>query len=184
MEALFRRKGSENDDNNVIYWDYDPIKDKFQRNPTVLDVSSIARSVNNELNLVSIRALPGAIMLAGRDGAYFLKYSAEEDTYTLKDVPGIEESMSDPNNEYSDFWCFNSGNNDGTMVFAILRKPNGNRNSAIEFRTFDPSLPNDEQISDLLMEVALPPKAQRITALRVDDSYDDDGMLDVKQLIL
>ena len=79
MEALFRRKGSENDDNNVIYWDYDPIKDKFQRNPTVLDVSSIARSVNNELNLVSIRALPGAIMLAGRDGAYFLKYSAEEE---------------------------------------------------------------------------------------------------------
>ena len=126
MEALFRRKGSENDDNNVIYWDYDPIKDKFQRNPTVLDVSSIARSVNNQLNLVSIRALPGAIMLAGRDGAYFLKYSAEEDTYTLKDVPGIKESMSDPNNEYSDFWCFNSGNNDGTMVFAILRKPNGN----------------------------------------------------------
>ena len=94
--------------------------------------------------------------------------------------------MSDPNNEYSDFWCFNSGNNDGTMVFAILRKPNGNRNhhSAIEFRTFDPSLPNDEQISDLLMEVALPPKAQRITALRVDHSYDDDGMLDVKQLIV
>ena len=71
--------GSENDDNNVIYWDYDPIKDKFQRNPTVLDVSSIARSVNNQLNLVSIRALPGAIMLAGRDGAYFLKYSAEEE---------------------------------------------------------------------------------------------------------
>ena len=73
------------------------------------------------------------------------------------------------------------------MVFAILRKPNGNRNhhSAIEFRTFDPSsLPNNKQISDLLMEVALPPKAQRITALRVDDSYDDDGMLDVKQLIL
>ena len=32
--------GSENDDNNVIYWDYDPIKDKFQRNPTVLDVSN------------------------------------------------------------------------------------------------------------------------------------------------
>lgn len=52
----------------------------------------------------------------------------------------------------------------------------------MEFRSFDPSLAPGEQISDILKELALPAKAQRITALRVDDSF--DPMLDVKELIV
>jgi len=175
--------GSQGENNNVIYWDYDPVADVFDSDPTILDVSSIERSTNNELHVVSIRALPGAIMLAGKDGAYFLKYLADQDSYNLQIVPGIEEKMAKREGkiEYSDFWCFNSGKDDGKMVFAILRKPVGAKNSAIEFRTFDPSLPSNK-ISDVLMEVPLPPKAQRITALREDDSY--NVMLDAKQLIV
>ncbi len=136
-------------------------------------------AVNNELHLVSVRALPGAIMLAGKDGAFFFKYSSAEDSYSLMNVPGIAPSEKI---EYSDFWCFNSGLNDGKMVFVILRKPRGNKDSAMEFRSFDPSLAPGDQISDIFKEIALPAKAQRITALRVDDSF--DPMLDVKQLIV
>ena len=169
--------GSEGQNNNVVYWDYDPVSDTFDRDPTVLDVSMIDASVNNELHMVSVRALPGAIMLAGEDGAFFLKYSSADDTYSLLNVPGIA-----PTARYSDFWCFNSGLNDGKMVFVILRKPKGNRSSAMEFRSFDPSLVPGEQISDILKEIPLPAKAQRITALRVDNSF--DPMLDVKELIV
>ena len=170
--------GSEGENNNVIYWDYHPDSDTFDSDPTVLDVSMLPAAVNNELHLVSVRALPGAIMLAGKDGAFFFKYSSAEDSYTPLNVPGITPTDKI---EYSDFWCFNSGLNDGKMVFVILRKPTGNKDSAMEFRSFDPSLPED-QISDIFKEIALPAKAQRITALRVDDSF--DTMLDVKQLIV
>ena len=174
--------GSEGENNNVIYWDYDNTTDTFDVNPTILDVSSIERSVDNELHVVSIRALPGALMIAGRDGAYFMKYNATDDTYKLKDVPGIEEMMNEEGTEYSDFWCFNSGLDDGTMVFITLRKPDGGKDSTLEFRTFDPSKRSRKQISDILMEVKVPPKAQRITALRIDDSF--DVMKDAKQLIV
>ena len=170
------------ENNNVIYWDYDSDTDTFDVNPTILDVSSIDRSVDNELHVVSIRALPGALMIAGRDGAYFMKYNATDDTYKLKDVPGIEEMMNKEGTEYSDFWCFNSGLDDGTMVFITLRKPDGGKDSTLEFRTFDPSKRSRKQISDILMEVKVPAKAQRITALRVDDSF--DVMKDAKQLIV
>ena len=119
--------GSEGENNNVIYWDYDSDTDTFDVDATILDVSSIERSVDNELHVVSIRALPGALMIAGRDGAYFMKYNATDDTYKLKDVPGIEEMMNVEGTEYSDFWCFNSGLNDGTMVFITLRKPDGGK---------------------------------------------------------
>ena len=170
--------GSEGENNNVIYWDYHPESDTFDSDPTVLDVSMLPAAVNNELHLVSVRALPGAIMLAGKDGAFFFKYSSAENRYTPLNVPGITPTDKI---EYSDFWCFNSGLNDGKMVFVILRKPTGNKESAMEFRSFDPSLPED-QISDIIKEIALPAKAQRITALRVDDSF--DTMLDVKQLIV
>jgi len=174
--------GSEGENNNVIYWDYDPETDTFDVDPTILDVSSIERSVDNELHVVSVRALPGAIMLAGRDGAYFMRYNQAKDTYKLKDVPGIEDLMNVEGTEYSDFWCFNSGKDDGTMVFIILRKPDGGKDSTLEFRTFDPSKRPKKQISELLMEVNVPPKAQRITALRTDDSF--DTMKDAKQLIV
>lgn len=100
--------GSEGENNNVIYWDYDPVSDTFAKNPTVLDVSMVDAAVNNELHLVSVRALPGAIMLAGKDGAFFFKYSSTEDSYNLMNVPGIEPTEKI---EYSDFWCFNSGLN-------------------------------------------------------------------------
>ena len=171
--------GSEGENNNVVYWDYDPVRDTFDQDPTVLYVTMIDASVNNELDLVSVRALPGAIMLAGKNGAFFFKHSPADDTYSLLDVPGITPTEKI---DYPEFWCFNSGLNDGKMVFVILRKPAGNRNSAMEFRLFDPSLAPGEQISDILKEIALPPKAQRITALRVDDGF--DPMLDVKQLIV
>ena len=48
--------------------------------------------------------------------------------------------------------------------------------------TFDPSKRSRKQISDILMEVKVPAKAQRITALRIDDSF--DVMKDAKQLIV
>jgi len=170
--------GSEGENNHVIYWDYDAASDTFDTDPTILDVSMIDAAVNNQLNLVTVRALPGAIMLAGTSGLFFLKYSVATDTYTPLNIPGL---LSQEETAYSDFWCFNSGLNDGKMVFVTLRKPDGNKDSTMEFRTFDPSLA-ENQISDILMEVALPAKSQRITALRVDDSF--DVMLDVKQLIV
>ena len=119
-------------------------------------------------------------MLAGKDGAFFLKHSSADDTYSPLNVPGI--APTEKIDSYPEFWCFNSGLNDGKMFFVILRKLKGNRNSAMEFRSFDPSLPPGEQISDILKVISLPAKAQRITALRVDDSF--DPMLDVKQLIV
>jgi hypothetical protein len=38
--------GSEGENNNVIYWDYDPVSDTFAKNPTVLDVSMVDAAVN------------------------------------------------------------------------------------------------------------------------------------------
>jgi len=106
-------------------------------------------------------------MLAGSDGAYFLRYNKGNDSYSKIDVPGI---LPPNTTGYTDFWCINSGLGDGKMVFVILRKPPGNRKSVMEFRMFDPSLTEDS-ISDILMEVSLPPKAQRLTVLRVDNTF-------------
>ena len=60
-----------------------------------------------------------------------------------------------------------------TAYLEILRDRRG---------TFDPSKRSRKQISDILMEVKVPAKAQRITALRVDDSF--DVIKDAKQLIV
>merc|ERR1711862_300183 len=101
-------------------------------------------------------------------------------TYQMMPVPGIW-----PRDEtgYSDFWCLNSGRNDGKMVFVVLRKQFKQEMAAMEFRSFDPTLPNPEdQISDILFEVEVQPKAQRITVLRTDNSYNVN--LDAKQLII
>ena len=103
-----------------------------------------------------------------------------QDSYQMKPVPGLwpREETS-----YTDFWCFNSGRNDGKMVFVILRKPSGKKDAAMEFRSFDPTLLNPEdQISDLLFEVPVQPLAQRITVLRTDNSFNVN--LDAKQLIV
>jgi len=109
--------GTEGKSNHVIYWDYDPSTDSFDADPTILDVTA-ADADENKLRLVSVRALPGAVMLSGQDGAYFFKYNSD-DTY---------------------------------------------------------------QISDILFEVEVQPKAQRITVLRTDNSYNVN--LDTKQLII
>lgn len=179
--TTFRKRlfvtGSEGEKNNVIYWDYNKATDTFDEDPTVLDVSSLEYAENNELNMVSVRTLSGAAMLAGSDGVYFLKYNKDDDTYSKIDVPGM---LPPKKTRYSDFWCFNSGKNDGTMVFVILNKPKKG-DSVMEFRTFNPSL-SENQISDILMEVPLPPNAQRLTALRVDNSFDVNK--DAKQFIV
>jgi len=170
--------GTEGKSNHVIYWDYDPSKDLFDADPTILDIN-VADADENKLRLVSVRALPGAVMLAGQDGAYFFKYNSD-DSYQMKPVPGL---WSRDETEYSDFWCLNSGRNDGKMVFVVLRKRFGNKKAAMEFRSFDPKLPNPEdQISDILFEIPVQPKAQRITVLRTDNSYNVN--LDAKQLII
>lgn len=39
-----------------------------------------------------------------------------------------------------------------TIVFITLRKPDGGKDSTLEFRTFDPSKRSRKQISDILME--------------------------------
>jgi len=171
--------GTQGMSKHVIYWDYDPGTDTFDTDPTILDVNA-ADADENKLRLVSVRALPGAVMLAGQDGAYFFQYKSGDDTYQMKPVPGL---WSRDETEYSDFWCFNSGRNDGKMVFVILRKRFGNKMAAMEFRSFDLKLPNPEdQISDILFEVPVQPKAQRITVLRTDNSYNVN--LDTKQLII
>ena len=111
--------GTEGTSNHVLYWDYDPSTDTFDTDATILDVSAAEYAIDNKLRLVSVRALPGAVMLAGQDGAYFFKYNKADDSYQNMPVPGI---WSPNATEYSDFWCFNSGKNDNKMVFVASQK--------------------------------------------------------------
>ena len=165
--------GSKSVANNVLYWDYIPDKDRFNKNPQIMDVTEA--SDDNKLFLTTVRALPGAIMLAGPSGAFFFKYMQSDDTYKMIPVPGLL-----PGN-YSDFWCIPSGVRNDLMVFILLRKVGGNGNSVLEFRTFDTTL---GVISDNLdgEEIYVSSNAQRITVLREDDSFDVSKM--AKQLIV